>query len=287
MHSGETLNVTNNFIVGNHGTGEFTTTGVTMSGGKVIVRNNTDGAGTFQGYGTVGFTGALTNNGKVIADGGGSPQTLSFASMSGVTNTINNPTTSGTNGWFAVNQGKLTLPAITVSTGNPTVYWGDSLPSTGSLNDMVNSIKFVFSGVSASGTLNVFLLASDRSDVMPATGTPVGYWHITSEGLTFTSAEMAFRYDDVLAQTLGYMENNLKIYRYTGGSWVDMTNYVDTENKIVYALATTGFSDWKLDNGYLPPEVPEPATVISMLLGLFGFVAKRFNLKRSFAKQRA
>ena len=56
---------------GGRGDGTYNFNGGTLAGGgSMIVRYDAPATGTFQGQGAVGLTGTLTNNGRMIADGG-------------------------------------------------------------------------------------------------------------------------------------------------------------------------------------------------------------------------
>ena len=135
---------------GAKGTGTYNFEGGTLidggNGASLTVRLDAPATGTFQGYGTVNFTGTLTSNGRVIANGG----VLDMSSFSSVTNTVANTAANGStnNGWFAKNGGELKLPSIPVTEGG-TYVWG------GTDNTLVNSVQAA--GIAASGNLNIGL----------------------------------------------------------------------------------------------------------------------------------
>src|SRR5690606_26971678 len=85
----------------------------------ILVREHPQSDGTFVGHGGVEFTGTLTNNGQVIADGYGTSRTLDLSHFSAIANTIENGVGVSNNkdlgGWYAVNKGKLVLPGIAVN----------------------------------------------------------------------------------------------------------------------------------------------------------------------------
>lgn len=124
---------------------------------EMTVRMWADASGTVRGWGTVGLTQTLTNNGRIIADGYGQDRTLDMSSFSKtapdptqanmylppVTNMIPNKADYGppVNGWFAQNGGILELPAVSSSDmGNATCRWGESpLQSSGTDWSFVDS----------------------------------------------------------------------------------------------------------------------------------------------------
>jgi lipopolysaccharide export system protein LptA len=140
--TGGTHTVSTVFYLGAGGTsGTYNFTGGTLTGGaQLIVRVSASSAGTFQGHGTVGLTSEMVNNGRVIADGDGAELTLDFTSAAAVTSDIENTTT---NGWFAVEKGKLTLPSAVV--GNGVYNWGEN-PADADI-DLVNSMQLLVSGI--------------------------------------------------------------------------------------------------------------------------------------------
>jgi hypothetical protein len=187
--------------------------------------------GVVWGYGTINATGGFTQKGLIIADGGGSENTLALTGMSSI---ITGENTSD-DGWFAFNKGKLTLPTLSISSGN----------------------------------LTISLLAEDRSDVVPLGDNMqlIGVWDLVSSDLTFTSVNLIFRYDDALMVSFGIAEEDLAVFHYDGGSWVDVTSGIDMDNNLIFANGITHFSDFGL-GGELPESVPEPATIFSLIGGL-------------------
>ncbi len=198
--------------------------------------------GTFVGHGTVGLTGTLRNNGYLIADGYGTERTLNMGSFTTVDNTVDNNEykLSGDNnfywgkggtGWFAVNGGKLALPAIAVAAGPAAYNWGEKASDTDI--DLVNSVRLDFADVSAGGSLSLALLATNRSEVADTRGTLVAAWEVTAPSLAFTSATTVIRYDDLRAAALGLTQANLRLYARAAKKtpWTDITASVDTAKK--------------------------------------------------------
>ena len=159
-------------VIGNQGAGALLLGGTTGTGrisetgaGKPVsmaIRQGSLGTGRLQGYGTVNLHGTLDENGQVIADGYGQEEDLNLSSFAGITNTIDNAP-GESNGWFARHGGKLELPAMNVTAPVSVNPWGED-PSDTQL-DLINSVRFRFSGVTNPGAYHVDLLAPDRPDV--------------------------------------------------------------------------------------------------------------------------
>ena len=186
-----------NFFFGNaFGTGSIAETGVSSRGINLTVRATTAASGTFQGWGVVGLTGTLNNNGRIIADGYETERTLDLSLFGSVGHTIINATN---NGWFVQNHGKLLLPNVPVITGSKSYTWGQA--ASDATPDLVNAMHIAFSNVLSSGSVSIALLAVDRTDV-PSLGNfqMLDIWQITpTGGLAFDSANLTIRYDDALA----------------------------------------------------------------------------------------
>ena len=222
--------------LGAHGTGAGTY--------DVIVRNRSDSIDTsaLRGRGTVQFAGYLRNNGQVVADGFGSDADLVLTNFTSIANTIENAAGDG-NGWFAEGGGRLLLPKITVAPGSSTNNWGE--PDTDASIDLVNSIKLAFSGVNG-GDLSISLLATNRTGVTATNRTVIGVWEIDGSGFDFGTGDVTptFRYDDVLAGVKFLTQSNLKVWKYNGATWSDVTASIDTGSRTVTATPQTGFSEF-------------------------------------------
>jgi len=229
--------------------GTYTFTGGALTGADMTIRGDAAASGTFQGNGTVGMAGILTNNGRVIADGYGSEKTLDMSGFDTVTNSLTN---AGTNGWFAQNKGKLALPSLTIETEDGTYNWGED-PGAGTIS-FVNSIQLTFTGLDTGGSLDASLLATDRSEVTYVKGLAdlVGYWDISAPGIIFGtgSVDMVFRYDDALASQLGITESDLKMGHFVTDRWEDATTGIDTANNLIYAAGVTSFSPFAVGSNF-------------------------------------
>jgi RNA polymerase sigma factor (sigma-70 family) len=253
------------FLMGDaHSTGKITQTG---DGGGV---NLTVGAirsakGTLRGWGTVGLTGHLSNNGQIIADGYGQDRTLDLTSFTSVGNDFSNRDTKG---YFAVNHGALALPAIAVASGTNTYTWGGNSDDTNLT--MVNSARMTLTDVKTEGTLKIALQALDRSDIpaLPTGHHFIGIWSFDAEDSTGNPLEAAggmdllVRYDDALAAEKGLNESVLKLWKYDG-QWerldFDPTFLRDgPDHELSVHMDISGVS-------YFAVSAPEPSTI--MVLG--------------------
>jgi len=208
------------------------------------------------GWGTIAMggdaAGRLFNDGTIKADGFGIDRTLDVSQFSVVLNSNDN---TGTNGYYAVNHGKLLLPDVAVAAGSGAYNWGEG--ATDTMIDLVNSLGVNFTNASA-GYLDVALLASDRTDVAAYDGkTFIGIWSFAQ--MTFDSADVTFRYDEALAAELGIDEASLKIFKLEGTEWVLLASTVDSVNNLI----TANVDDFSV----FAVGVPEPATIILLGLG--------------------
>jgi hypothetical protein len=231
----------------------------TLAGGSIIGSGFVS-TNTLSGYGSV--SAPFTNNGKVIADGAGSPQTLAFSSAAS-SSAVN----TGGMGWFAQNKGKLTLPDINVTAAGLYNWGGDQ-----AAYNLVNSIAINFGAVANPGALSIALLSTDRADVPAGLTNPIGVWSFSSSALAFSSASMTFSYDSALASDLAVDPSTLGLYGYDGTTWnLIPTNPVDTTNRLL--TTQSGFDSFYQEYGIAP--VPEPATLAIILLGGVGMFIRR------------
>ena len=221
---------------GAKGVGAYNFSGGTLtdggSGASLIVRLDAPATGTFQGHGTVAFSGTLTNNGRVIADGG----TLDMSSFSAVTNTVANAASNGstTNGWFAKNGGELILPSLPVTSSGTSVVWGGGI-------SLVHSVQLAFHGVVSSGSVsvNLFDTANSQAPNTAGLGPVTGLWDIIP-AVGYSSFDAAFRYDDALA---GTNEGFSRLYEYSGGQWQFIPDTLDITKHLISVSGLSG-------NGY-------------------------------------
>lgn len=194
--------------IGGSGTGILKMRGGTAvysKSGSIKVRTNAAGVGLLTGWGTVqcsSTNGELYNSGIVRADGeGDETRSLSISHRhSYIYNTFEN---DSTNGWYAVNKGRLSIGAQNVSLaakeGITFFNWGENADDE--VIDLVNSARFAFSNITAAVALNTGrIYAPDRSDVpaLPGGREAVGVWKFETTG-AYDSADVEFRYDHVKA----------------------------------------------------------------------------------------
>lgn len=275
-----TLNIANNGVVTNvcemcFGRGTTAIGYCNMSGGSIFLDstekaaltpltigvNATSTVGFLKGWGFVGFDdpcaiminyadlgrdtwGGISIYGKVTADGGGVERNLDF-SRAGVNRSSGSWAGNGcgTNGWYAMNKGRLVMPRSLPRIAKSHATIGDYPTLTNPR--FVNSFRYDFDTdtMNTTGTY-VFseLYAVDRSDI-PA-GLPsgrgihhsavwrIGHFNSTAtpdvddEDLTadhkqdFTSLKLKFHYDPALAEIEGV--RHVKVYRCTdsvNGGW--------------------------------------------------------------------
>jgi hypothetical protein len=272
-----TLAIGSNTLSGMTGATVYTLGGTgtdTLAGGS-ITSNGTGGftsVNTLRGYGNV--TAPYTNQQKVIADGNGTSQTLTF------TATANGSLNTGGLGWFAQNTGKLILPATAISADGAKNWGGD--PAT---LGMVNSVGLNFHGVTAPGNLSIAVLSLDRPEIPTGLTNAIGVWQFTaSGGLTVTSMDATFRYDDAVATALGADESLLTLYHYNGTAW-DLVSgtTVDTTNNILAAFGLTSFSYYAIEEASVA--VPEPGAWLGASLSAAALLVIRlWRVRRRRAK---
>ena len=186
------------------------------------------------GFGAVELSSYFRMNGRTVADGYGVDKTFDFSTFIAVRNQYQNPVT-GSNGWYAINHGKVLLKPYTQ--GSINVTWGEDLyyEGHGADLDLVNSAKIVFSDTVTLTNLTGELLAPDRTDVDVADMADIaGLWDFTGVTMGSRTAVLKFRYDhNAIAAGKYPSEGELQLFHFEGGEWVDVTGTVDTVNKWV------------------------------------------------------
>ncbi len=244
---------------------------ITLAGGSVTTTGSGVGftsTDPLSGWGNV--TAPLINNSTVTALGNGSPQTLNLSNSA--TATVAN---TGNNGWFAHSGGTLVLPTISVG-GTSTYTWGAAA------ENLVNSLTPNVTGVSGTGTdsLTISLLSPDPADVAPGLSNVIGVWNFAQSGtLSIASADLTFRYDHALAQSLSVNESTLGLYRLDGSTW-DLvgSNSPDTTNYLLTANGVTTFGEFAIAT-----VVPEPSTLVLLATGAMGLAFGWWRKRRALA----
>jgi len=276
--------------VGDQGTGVFLMGDANGTGsidspynattGSLVVRGSPSGVGIFRGWGRVTMNGFFELNGQAIADGYGTDRELEFSGFRYVGSGIENPADGGTNGWFARNRGKLTLPAFRVRTGTTVYTWGED-PGDPTL-DLVNSVRLTLHDVAKAGLMQVSLLSKDNSEVpkLPTGHTFIGVWKFDAGSLEHGDVDLVVRYDDGLAHELHLNENILKLWRYQDGEWIRMDHdasfWRDAGQHLLGVTVPAGNFD------YFAVSAPEPATFC--VVGVGGALALLRRPRRRAAR---
>ena len=247
----------------------------TKAGTNLAVRSRASGTGLFEGWGTVGLTGLVVNNGRIVADGYGQQHALNLSTAAGVTNTIENPTIGGTNGWFAQDGGQLVLPPLQVLPGSHAYSWGED--PNDALPDLVNSVRLYVRDAAAEGEIDVSLLALGRPDIptLPDGHNFIGVWSFDANGLDFTGVDLAVRYDDALALEKGLSESVLKLWKYENGAWTRIND--DSFRRYAALNVISGYAGG--DFTYFAVSAPEPTCLGALALG--GWMLMRRRGRRS------
>lgn len=185
-----------------------------------------------RGWGKPELTGDLDNSGVVIADGYGENRTLDLSSVARTYNQVPNPPT-GVNGWYARDGGKLTLPALEVSSGTSTVTWGDDAKAAAP--DLVNAIRLTVEDAKSPALVSVSLLSTDRQEIP---GLPKGYaaltvWSLSGlEDAHASSIEVTARYS-VPGSDLAAELGGLGLFYVVDGEWKSATASVDPSRRLI------------------------------------------------------
>jgi RNA polymerase sigma factor (sigma-70 family) len=249
-------------VVGGKGWGTFVlrseldSAAISEQGGDaatIVVRADLNAQGVFRGYGQVGLSGQFIQNGMVIADGSGKTRVLDFATISSVTNSIENSADGGTNGFYARNGGRLVLPAIPV-TAEGTFTWGED--PLDPVLDLVNSARLVPHNVTQPGMLRISLVDPQSTDVpnLPDGIEALSVWTLDSTA-EFGSIDLMIRYDDVEAAMWGMTETDLTLWVYEG-SWRPIQGQLtrDLANHLLGGTATN-------PTFFAAAPIPEPAAI--------------------------
>ncbi len=242
-----------------------------QAGTNLAVRTKPSGSGLLQGWGSVGLTGLVVNNGRIVADGYGNAQALDLSTAIGVTNTIENPTLGGTNGWFAQNGGALVLPGINTAPGSNGYSWGED--PNDALPDLVNSVRFYVRDAAGAGEIDIALLALDRTDIptLPPGHNFIGVWRFDAHGLDFTGVDLAVRYDDALAQEKGLSESVLKLWKHENGQWTRVND--DSFRRYAALNVLSGYAGSELT--HFAVSAPEPTSLGALVLGGWMLMRRR------------
>ncbi len=141
--------------------------------------------GSIRGWGKVAFSDpvtyiatpahpcGMTHYGQVVADGEGVTRDLDFSRAGTLNYSSTEANPSGTNGWFAVNKGRLRLPRSLSRTSNAAFCVGDcstldyaATPRTSAATKrLANTFSATFTGAATGNYIFADLYASDRDDI--------------------------------------------------------------------------------------------------------------------------
>jgi RNA polymerase sigma factor (sigma-70 family) len=233
---------------------------------NLVVPPFADHGQKFRGYGDVDITGSFIENGRVVADGGNSGRQLNLSKTPPVQNTVDNPP-SGSNGWYAVNGGKLTLPPLHVDSADKSYTWGES--NEDPQLDLINSVRMRVSGLRQPGDVSLSLenLNSDPKAFgsLPGGWGVIGLWQIDADGMRADSIDLTVRYNQIAAAYLP-MGNNLLTFLTYDGQWEAM-DFSQVKLDLADHLITGSFDE---PFGYFAvagPLDPFPDQVAQPLLG--------------------
>ena len=252
-------------IIGSDGT--FIQTGAVHTvASSFTVKSN----GVFRGWGTVDISSTLKNDGIIIADGYGVDRSLVMTNYSSTSHSATNGA-EGTNGYYAINHGRLVLAKTAYianswpNYGHP--YWGTDKDGP---HDLVNSFDMTVDSYTQTGSIIGSLYATNHVDVplFDKTSKVTAVWRIerAPSSSVDVQADITFRYDQVAAASLGINESDLKVYYNLGGatdSWTQVTGYsVDTANNNITASNVTDIiSFFAVGDGIVDPLPPAGTTI--------------------------
>ena len=146
----------------------------------------TEVCGRIRGWGKIAFSdpvtyvanaaqrpNGLTHHGQVIADGEGEARDLDFSRFGALNFSSTDANPSGTNGWFAVNKGRLRLPRSWPRKTNNAFCVGDcytldysqAANNAVASNRLANTFSTTFTGAGTGNYLFADLYATDRDDI--------------------------------------------------------------------------------------------------------------------------
>ncbi|MGB7158486.1 MAG: PEP-CTERM sorting domain-containing protein, partial [Tepidisphaeraceae bacterium] len=242
-----------------------------QAGTNLAVRAKESGSGLFRGWGSVGLTGLVVNNGRIVADGYGNDRALDLSTAKGVTNTIENPIVAGANGWYARDGGAVVLPSVNVIPGSNAYSWGED--PNDALPDLVNSVRLYVRDAETPGEIDISLLSLDRTDIpaLPSGHHFIGVWRFDAHDLDFTGVDLAIRYDDAMAQDQGLSEAILKLWKYENGDWVRIND--DSFRRYTALNVLSGYAGPDLT--YFAVSAPEPTSLGGLILGGWMLLRRR------------
>lgn len=173
--------------------------------------------------------------------GGGIINSTTAADAALIPGTINPPS----NGWYAIDHGRLCLNLEPSSTNSSVLTWGEDPNST--LLGLTNSVRMTITTDNSDDSMptGLALLAPDRDDVpnlSAITGTPIGLWQVESPTGEIPEANLIVNYDSLLANALGAQQSSVELWTFNlpTDAWELVppdTFALDTADHLVYGSA--------------------------------------------------
>ena len=233
-----------------------------------------DGWGCLRGYGKVaprapGTTNVRMAGGNCIirADGFGEERDLDLHEVVNITNLFSEvDVTTSTNGWYAVNKGRVLYPRTWFGTAASERCFGDYPYFV--KPRFVNSVRFSITGAGDNNFFRGGLCATDRSDI-PAglpPGDVIGVWNFglfnnvnNNTKQSYSTVSLTFRYDHTKARP----DRPLFLYRHNGTAWVRVgTAAPNDEHLISTASALSPLGSGTMNIGFFAVVVPKSGTMV-------------------------
>jgi hypothetical protein len=235
----------------------------------LVIRGEAAGIGLLQGWGdfdivSLAAPNYVHNNGLIVADGEGTPRDLNMTDFYKAENSIANGT-EGTNGWYAVNKGRLRYPRAYISATSALERGQGDGPDEAE-NDLVNSIHLSFTDTTGTDYLRGELYATDREDIPAGLPSNSGYhvlgvWKLPMT-TSFGTVSLRIRHDrrSVLSS------DEIRLYRRNAtGTWsvvgtTDGLSEAVSTSAPLAPIAADGYIGW-----FAVVSVRETGTIISIL----------------------
>ncbi len=247
---------------------------------RLFVGRQAESRGRIQGWGRISHPTSGTTNirlvlgeGVVQADGEGEARTLDLNEIVSTSNNVPNGAT-GTNGWYAVNKGRVFFPRtwFSNSPSSPARCLGDWHSNT--TPGLVNSVHAAFTGVLESANYwRGGVYAPDRDDIpegLPADAAPVGIWQLglykdltswtANQAAPFSTVTLTFRYD----QTRVKSYQRPVLYRHTASGWSRVETVASSENCVTTATPLARLVGADANIGWFALVTRDGGTLISV-----------------------
>lgn len=298
VYAGATNTVNNSCNVGGYllsvegGTADKTGNGVLMlKGGVLYIVNSTlseklmvgrqaESRGRIQGWGRISHPTSGTTNirlvlgeGVIQADGEGVARTLDLNEIVSTSNNVPNGA-SGTNGWYAVNKGRVLFPRTWFNNGSssPVRCLGDW--SGNAVPGLVNSVHAAFTGVTDGNNFwRGGVCAPDRDDIpegLPSDVTAIGVWMLglykdltswtANQAAPFSTVTLTFRYD----QTRVKSHQRLILYRHTASGWSRVETVASSESCVMTAAPLVRLSGADANIGWFALVTRDGGTLVTV-----------------------